>query len=544
MKIAIANINTTVGDIRGNRELIEIAVKDAIEKNAEMLLFPQMATTGYPPLDLLKSSKFINDNLKTLETIIRGSLEHDLAICLGHLDYDRDSSMLFNSASFIYRGEVLLQQHKTLLERHDFFDEWQFFSPAQEHGVVNFKGMKIALTIGDELHDGKNSPPYPGEQINPLETFVQRGAELIINLATHPAFLDKRSSHISDLVHISRIHNLKIAQVNQIGGNDSLVFDGMGLLIDTNAGAVCTTPPFQEGVFILNDSDKPKPAPLEPENEYILKTLTMGLRDYAKKSGFKEAVLGLSGGIDSALTAAIACDALGVENVRGITMPSPYSSQGSIDHSRVLAENLGMKMERIDISRLFELFNSELAPLFTGMKDDVTEENLQARIRGTLLMAVSNKTGALLLNTGNRSELATGYCTLYGDMNGGLALISDIPKTLVYKLCRYINEKNGREIIPGTILDKAPSAELRPDQKDQDSLPPYDELDGILKLHIEEGASPDEIVSRGYDRESVERILKLLLMNEYKRFQAPPGIRIHSKTFLKGSSPLVKKSVG
>ncbi len=536
MKIAIAQVNTIVGDIQGNRTLIEGAVKDALEKNVEMLLFPPIVTAGYPSGELLKSSGFIDDNLKTLDAIVQASLGHDMAICLGHIHRDeKNSSILFNSASFIYNGEVLLQQHKTVLTKQDFFDERDFFSPGQHHGVVTFKGVKIALTLGEDLCGDRSSCPEP------VEVLAQKGARLIINLASEPAFMVERERRFSELVEISRSHNVDIVHVNHLGGNDSLVFDGMGVFIDKDAGVVGRTPAFQEGVFLLHDSEKLKTPLLEPENEYLLKTLTMGLRDYAVKSGFTRAVLGLSGGIDSALVAAIACDALGAENVTGITMPSPYSSPGSVDHSQVLADNLGMKMERIDISRLFELFQSELSPLFEGMDADVTEENLQARIRGTLLMAVSNKRKALLLNTGNRSELATGYCTLYGDMNGGLGVISHIPKTLVYGLSRYINEKRGAEIIPWYILEKAPSAELRPDQKDEDSLPPYDVLDHILKLHIEEGASLDDIAALGYERDEVNRILRLVELNEYKRFQAPPGIRVSSKTFYKGKFPLVKK---
>ncbi len=548
MKIAIAQINPVVGDIPGNREIILKYIKDASSSGADIVVFPEMSTIGYPPMDLLENSKLLRDNLDSLESVVEESRKHEMAICLGYVDRDPENPpMLFNSAAFIYGGEILLKQHKTLLPGYDVFDEYRYFSPAREHEVLEFRGKTLGLTICEDIWNAlhEDSSPFMEQRrysLDPIEILSEKGAELVINLSASPFVKGKIEARTWMLQETARKHSVAIVYANQVGGNDSLVFDGTGMAIDKKGNVLDAAPSFTEDLRIIDMEGEVKGFREEDELEYIHLALKTGLRDYCFKSGFRSAVLGLSGGIDSALTAALACEALGSENVLGITMPSPYSSSGSIDDSVVLAENLGMKIEKINISGLFDLFKKELHPLFSGMEEDVTEENIQARIRGTLLMAVSNKTGALLLTTGNKSESATGYCTLYGDMNGGLAVISDLPKTLVYRLSVHINRKHGSDIIPVEIIEKAPSAELRPDQKDQDSLPPYDILDGILELYIEQRQSVDEIVKQGYDRETVKRILRLVNLNEYKRFQAAPGIKVTSKAFGTGRRiPLVKR---
>jgi len=548
MKIAIAQMNPIVGDIPGNFSLIKGSIDEAGRGGADMVVFPEMSTIGYPPMDLLENSKLVKDNLKSLSDIVAYSSGMDMAICLGYVDYDSENQpMLFNSAAFIYKGEVLLKQHKTLLPGYDVFDEYRYFSSAKNHGVIEFRGKTLGITICEDiwnaLHvDSSRFMEQRRYAVDPVEILSSKGAEIIINLSASPFVKGKIQARTEMLRETARRHNVNIVYVNQAGGNDSLVFDGTGMVINNEGGLLGAAPSFEEGIYIFDTESSETVFQPEPELEYIHRALITGVRDYSKKSGFKKAVLGLSGGIDSALTAAIACEALGPENVFGITMPSPYSSGGSIDDSVKLAENLEMKIEKIEISSLFGLFKEELSPLFKGMEEDVTEENIQARIRGVLLMAVSNKTGSLLLTTGNKSESATGYCTLYGDMNGGLAVISDLPKTLVYDLSEYINSKYGKYIIPEEIIEKAPSAELRPDQKDQDSLPPYDILDGILELYIEQRLSVDEIVDHGYERDVVEKLVRLVNLNEYKRFQAAPGIKVTSKAFGTGRRiPLVKR---
>lgn len=550
MKIAIAQINPVIADIEGNKNKIISSIKKAESEGSDLVIFPEMSTIGYPPMDLLESGKLVDDNLRSMELIKKLCSGTRCAAVIGFVDYDTENPpMLFNSAAVIKNGETVFRQDKTLLPGYDVFDEYRYFSPAKTSSVFEFMGRKIGITICEDIWSALNTDnsrfmEQRRYHADPVKLLIDKGADVIINISASPYIKGKRQVRMDLLSRIASDNGISVVYVNQAGGNDSLIFDGNSFCID-GKGKVCAhTKGFEEDLLFV-ELDSMSPVDIEIDDiEDIRRALVLGVKDYMHKSGFKKCVLGLSGGIDSALTAAIACDAVGSENVSGITMPSMFSSSGSVDDSYKLAENLGMKIDTIAIRGLYDRFRSDLEVLFHGMAEDVTEENIQARIRGTLLMSVSNKTGALLLTTGNKSECATGYCTMYGDMCGGLAVISDLPKTLVYELSGHINRKAGRDIIPREIIEKAPSAELRPDQKDQDSLPPYDMLDGILELYIEQRKSADEIEKCGYSRETVDFVLRLVNMNEYKRFQAAPGLKVTSKAFGIGRRiPLVKRYV-
>ncbi len=550
MKIAIAQINPVIADIEGNKNKIISFIKSAESKSADLVIFPEMSTVGYPPMDLLENSKLVDDNLRSLETIKEFCRTVKCTVVLGFVDYNMENPpMLFNSAAVIQNGEIIFRQDKTLLPGYDVFDEYRYFSPAKTSSVFEFMGRKIGVTICEDIWSALNTDnsrfmEQRRYHADPVKILIEKGAEVIINISASPYIKGKRQVRMEMLSRLASEHGVSVIYANQAGGNDSLIFDGNSFCINRSGEIYAHAKGFEEALLYV-ELDSGSEMKIEVDDlDDIRKGLALGVKDYMHKSGFKKCVLGLSGGIDSALTAAIACDALGAENVFGITMPSVFSSSGSVDDSYALAENLGMRIETIAIKGLYDQFNNDLDILFHGMAEDVTEENIQARIRGTLLMSVSNKTGAMLLTTGNKSECATGYCTMYGDMCGGLAVISDLPKTLVYELSEHINRKAGREIIPRAIIEKAPSAELRPDQKDQDSLPPYDILDGILELYIEQRMSADEIEQLGYSRETVDFVLRLVNINEYKRFQAAPGLKVTSKAFGIGRRiPLVKKFV-
>jgi NAD+ synthetase len=455
-------------------------------------------------------------------------------IC-GFVDIDHDRvPMLYNAAAFMADGEIRSRHYKTLLPTYDVFDELRYFSRAPEIRPVIYRGRKIGITLCEDIWNvfllsQSGYMEMRRYDVDPVRVLVGQGADIIINISASPFVMGKNRAKREMLSRVAAQYRVPVIYVNQVGGNDSLVFDGNSLCF--NAGGTLTGRGrgFDEDYFIHDDLESKEVAAHDNDIEDIRLALVLGLRDYVRKCGFSKTVIGLSGGIDSALTAVLAVQALGAENVRGITMPSRFSSKGSVDDSLALAENLGIAVETIAITNLYDLYRRELAPLFRGMPEDVTEENIQARIRGTMLMAVSNKTGSLLLTTGNKSELAMGYCTLYGDMSGGLAVLSDLPKTLVYALSKHINRE--REIIPRSTIDKPPSAELRPDQKDQDSLPPYDVLDDILALYIEARHSSEEIIARGHDPETVRRVLRAVNLNEYKRLQAAPGIKVTTKAF-------------
>lgn len=536
MKIAAAQINPVIADVEGNREKIISFIRKAENAGADLVVFPEMAVVGYPPMDLLESEKLIDDNLESIEKI--ASVSNIPVIC-GFVSRDeKNPPMLKNSAAFIKDGKICSIRSKTLLPTYDVFDELRYFSPAESNTPVELDGKKLGITIcediwkmeaaGDERLMEKRG--YPRD---PVDELVSQGAEIIINISASPFVKRKHKARITMIGATARSYSIPVVYVNQTGGNDSLIFDGNSFAVNRSGSLTAHALSFEEDMMLVDAaSDETCEYKYESDIEEVRRALVLGLKDYVRKCGFTEVLIGMSGGIDSALTAAIAVEALSPEKVTGVTMPSPFSSKGSVDDSIAIAENTGMKIHTADISSLYENFIETLAPFFKGMDEDVTEENLQARIRGTLLMALSNKFGSLLLTTGNKSEIATGYCTLYGDMCGGLAVLSDLPKTMVYELSEHINRD--REIIPRSTIDKPPSAELKENQTDQDSLPPYDVLDEILEMFIEKRMSSSDIISKGYDEETVTDILRKINLNEYKRLQAAPGLKVTSKAFGSG----------
>ncbi len=542
MKIAMAQINPTIADISGNRDKIVSFIQDAAARGADLVVFPEMATIGYPPMDLLENRKLINDNLASIEEIACHCTE--TAVICGFVDKDTDNHpLLFNAAAFMQGGRIVSRHYKTLLPSYDVFDELRYFSRAREHSVVEFMGRRIGITICEDIwndldfYSAGRAPDGTLEKYDcrrrydtdPIQELVAQKANLVVNISASPFTRGKNKFKRSMIADIARHHNLPVIYVNQMGGNDSLVFDGNSIAFNRQGHIAGRAKPFEEDLALVDIEADPEITIADSDIEETRQALVLGIRDYVRKCGFRSVVIGLSGGIDSALTAVLAVQALGPENVTGITMPSVYSSAGSVDDSRILAENLGIRFETVPIRSLYNEYRKSLAEIFRGRPADVTEENIQARIRGNILMAVSNKEKSLVLSTGNKSELAMGYCTLYGDMSGGLAVISDLPKTLVYDLSRHINRD--REIIPDASITKPPSAELRPNQKDQDSLPPYEVLDRILELYIEDRLSADEIVAHGFPEDTVRSVLHTVNLNEYKRRQAAPGIKVTAKAF-------------
>ncbi len=541
MKIAMAQINPTIADIRGNREKIISYIEAAKSLKADMVIFPEMTTIGYPPMDLLENRKLVNDNLASIEEIARHA--ESIAVICGYVDLDRESPpMLFNAAAFMRHGKIGSRHYKTLLPVYDVFDEIRYFSGARMQHLAEFGESRVGITICEDIWndldffkasraaDGIEKYVYRARyDIDPIQRLADGNADLVINISASPFTRGKNRFRRTMLSDIARHHSMAVVYVNQVGGNDSLVFDGNSIAFNRKGIVIGHARSFEEDlVLVETDSDQPIETPDDDLGD-IRKALVLGIRDYVHKCGFERVVIGLSGGIDSALTAALAVESLGPENVTGITMPSVYSSPGSIEDSRILARNLGIRFEVIPIGGLFDRYRQDLKSVFKGRPEDVTEENIQARIRGNLLMAVSNKEKSLVLSTGNKSELAMGYCTLYGDMSGGLSAISDLPKTLVYQLADHINA--GREIIPISSITKPPSAELRENQKDQDTLPPYEVLDRILDLYIEDRKSAEEIVAYGFDTDLVRKVLHTVNINEYKRRQAAPGIKVTAKAF-------------
>lgn len=536
MKIALAQINPLIGDVRGNREKIISNICEAVNKGADLVIFPEMATIGYPPMDLLCNHKLIDENIESINEISK--LSGGIGIICGFVDRDKSASPpLYNAAAFINEGVIKSVHHKKLLPEYDVFDENRYFSAGEKTETVFFKEKKIGITICEDIwneldYDKRDYIEQRKYNTSPVRDLLKENIDLLVNISASPFVTDKNTSKWRMIKTIANKNSIQIAYVNQVGGNDSLIFDGKSFFANTDGRFTAIAGGFSEDLIVVDDESSETADPFNEGMEDIRKALVLGLRDYVHKCGFRKVLLGLSGGIDSALTAAIAVDALGPDNVLGITMPSQFSSPGSVNDSVELAKNLGMRIENIPISGTFKNYKETLSDIFKGLKEDVTEENIQARIRGNILMALSNKFGSLLLTTGNKSELAMGYCTLYGDMAGGLAVISDLPKTLVYELSEHYN--SGREVIPRAIIEKAPSAELRENQRDQDSLPPYEILDGILKLYIEKLMSSDEIIDAGYNKETVDFVLRTVDKTEYKRRQAPPGLKVTSKAFGSG----------
>jgi len=537
MKIGIAQINTTVGDLTGNFEILRCAYDELSSDGADLVIFPELALSGYPPRDLLLKKRFGEDCAEKLNQFAK--LTGECPALLGYPEKIglKQSRSYYNSAALCFDGEVKQVFRKRLLPTYDVFDEDRYFESGKSPLYFSLLGKKIAVSICEDIWNSNGNQ----HSENPITEIAKEKLDLLINLSASPWHVDKKMQRSSILQEVVQKINCPLIYVNSVGGNDELIFDGSSVVLDSSANPTHFSPSFESSCQIV---DLEKKVPIEPlkdnELQCIRQAIVLGLRDYTHKSGFKKGLIGLSGGIDSALTAALAVEALGRDNVIGISLPSSISSDHSKDDARDLAENLGIEYHTLPIQKIVDSAESELAPLFAGMSPDVTEENLQARSRGLLLMAVSNKLGALLLTTGNKSELAVGYCTLYGDMCGGLAVISDIPKTKVFALARHMNLDG--EIIPLSTIEKPPSAELRPDQKDSDSLPEYNILDGILQSYIEDGLSIHAIIDQGYTEHTVRRIVGLVDRNEYKRKQAAPGLKITSLAFGIGRRmPIVQK---
>ena len=534
MKIALAQINPTIGDFCGNAQKILEFTQRAEHGGADLVIFSELSVCGYPPADLLEKPAFVARAGQVVQEIAAKTAASPTAIICGYVTpaHHGAGKHVMNSAALLRHGHVEFVQSKMLLPFYDVFDEQRYFAPAHKQRLFSLGGEHVALTICEDAWNDKSFWENRLYSIDPIEELMRGGGSLVLNISASPYWRDKRETRREMLAAIARRHGKPVLMVNQVGGNDSLVFDGSSLALGRDGQVIAQAASFEEDlIFIDTESLTGDMHPeTEDEDEAIFQALVLGTRDYVRKCGFSRAIIGLSGGIDSALVAAIAVEALGKENVLGIGMPSPYSSQGSIDDSRRLAENLGIRFEVVPISPLFSEYNQALAPIFTGLQPDITEENIQSRIRGNLLMALSNKFNSLVLTTGNKSEMSTGYCTLYGDMVGALAVIGDVVKTEVYALCRHLNRE--REIIPASILDKAPSAELRPNQKDTDSLPPYNVLDPILEAYVERYETPEHIAAAlNVDIELVRRVVKLVERSEYKRQQAAPVLKVTTKAF-------------
>jgi NAD+ synthetase len=531
MKIALAQINPTIGDFAGNQEKILTAYRRGVEAGAELVITPELAITGYPPRDLLLRQNFIARNLETLSQLTAATCHVGLLVGYVGKSNVRAGREATNSVALLKNGQILETRTKTLLPTYDVFDEDRYFEPAADNPPVAFNGRLIGLTICEDIWNDEDF--WRGRRRyrrNPCRDLVKAGAQIILNCSASPWQLGKTRTRFEMVSNMAARTRRPVVYCNQVGGNDELVFDGNSMVFDGTGRLTAQGKGFAED-FLVADLEKTQPLTfVEPcEEEQVYHALVLGLRDYMHKCGFKSAVLGLSGGIDSALTACLAVAALGKENVHGISLPSQYSSQGSLDDARLLAQNLDIRYDAIPIQPAFVTVKDQLKGLFAGRPEDVAEENIQARLRGLILMALSNKFGSMLLTTGNKSESAVGYATLYGDMCGGLSVISDVPKQMVYRLSRWINRD--REIIPQPSITKAPSAELRPNQTDQDSLPPYEILDAILEAYVVQGKSAAEIIAAGFSEADVRRTIRLIDLSEYKRRQAAPGLKVTSKAF-------------
>jgi len=561
LRLALAQTNSTVGDLHGNYLKIVEYIEKAIAQQADIVAFPELAICGYPPEDLLLRPEFIDDNVRYLKKLL--PLSEKITIVVGFVDRKDD---IYNAAALLHQGAVEGVYHKHFLPNYSVFDENRYFQEGKSNPTFVFNDINIGINICEDIW-------YPGGPMHYQALFGD--AEVIINLSASPYAMEKIADREEMLAVRARDNDVILAYCNLVGGQDDLVFDGSSVILSENGAAISRAPAFEEALLVadlhpdqvfskrLHDPRRRKEKhfdppedkmvwkialmPTEPKKkqplpeiephlpmehyEEIYAALTTGLRDYVHKNGFSKIALGLSGGIDSALVAAVAADALGPDNVMAISMPSEFTSDSSKTDAEKLAENFGIHFKEVAIGELYETYITALKPLFGDKEADLTEENLQARIRGTLLMGYSNKFGALILTTGNKSEYSTGYCTLYGDMVGAVAVIKDVPKLLVYELCRHRNNKAGFDIIPRNILTKAPTAELRHDQKDTDSLPPYEVLDPIIEAYVEKDLGFDEIVDMGFDRKTVQRVIRLTDINEYKRRQSAPGIKITARAF-------------
>lgn len=549
MKIGFAQINPTVGDLAGNTDKIAAAYQRLAAAGAELVITPELAISGYPPQDLVFKSQFVPQNLEMLEHLQR--LVGPAALLVGYIDRnERRGKPFHNAAALLQRGAPIQKTQKSLLPTYDVFDEDRYFEPARRVAPLLLGQRRLGVTICEDIWT-EHYLPRPYYDIEPVRSLVEQGAESIVNLSASPFSLGKPQVRLEMVASLASTYHLPICYCNAVGGNDQLVFDGNSIAVNGEGKLIAQLPGFREAEVVVETKSTQTIDPLLRERSAdLFDALTLGVRDYLRKCKFKSAVLGLSGGVDSAVVAAVAVEALGAENVLGVSMPSPYSSRGSIDDALALAENLGIKCLQIPIGNAFGCFKAQFTEVFAGLLEDTTEENMQSRLRGMILMSLSNKFGHLLLTTGNKSELAVGYCTIYGDMAGGLAVISDVPKTMVYDLARWMNSGQsraggGREIIPWNTIEKPPSAELKPGQVDQDTLPPYEILDEILRLYVEENLSARDIVAHGFEEKTVRWVQRRVDLNEYKREQAAPGIKVTSRAFGLGRRmPIAQAYVG
>src|SRR5271168_294642 len=531
MKIALAQFNPTIGDFAGNSARILSLAGQAQQRGANLAVFSELCVCGYFPQDLLERPAFIDQNLKELKALAKKLPLPAIVGYAGRVKSKRTKAIA-NKAALLCGGRIVFEQSKMLLPTYDVFDESRYFQPAEKQSTYDFGNELLGLTICEDAWNDKNFWPECRYDRDPVTELIGQGTSLLLNISASPYTIDKRSLRFDMLRNIAVAHHRPVVYVNQVGGNDSLLFDGASMALTADGKVAAQAKAFEEDLILFDTVTGEGEIRAQPHEEigYAYRGLVIGTRDYVQKCRFKKVLIGLSGGIDSAVVATIAVDALGAQNVLGVSMPGPYSSGGSQSDAQALAHNLGIEFLSLPIGDVFGAYRKALAPVFGSLSQDVAEENIQARIRGNYLMALSNKFCSMVLSTGNKSEMAVGYCTLYGDMAGGLAVISDVPKQMVYELARWINRE--RELIPQATIDKPPSAELRPDQKDEDSLPPYDVLDRILKLYIEDLKSPQEIADRyGFDLKMVQDIAQLVDRNEYKRKQAAPGLKITSRAF-------------
>ncbi len=534
MKVTLAQLNPTVGDIRGNLAKVEQTLSLCSKDSPDLVIFPELFLVGYPPRDLLERPSFISRTEAAIEELLKISQnfgQRGIIVGAPQPSQKPTGKGLHNSALIIYQGGLLFTHHKSLLPTYDVFDEPRYFEPGIEDSVVKFKDTILGISVCEDAWNDPALWPRRTYHHDPIEAMAKRGAKLIINIAASPFHRGKERLRYDIVRSHARKHRIPFVFVNQVGANDELIFDGRSICVDGSGDPIVVFPPFQEHIQTISLDKAAVPTSYEPQEEIesVYQALVLGLKDYMGKCCFNTAILGLSGGIDSAVTCCIAVEALGSENVVAVTMPGPYSSPGSIEDSKKLAVNLGIKFETVEISPVYEAYIKSLRPQLKGREVDITEENIQARIRGNILMALSNKFGHLVLSTGNKSELAVGYCTLYGDMSGGLSVISDVPKTMVYELAGYINRQS--PIIPQEIINKAPTAELKENQTDQDTLPPYEILDQILHYYLDEQYSMEDILRLGFDPEAVKWVIRAVDRNEYKRRQGPPGLKVTSRAF-------------
>ena len=549
MKIGFAQINPTVGDLNGNFQLIASAYDRLVAAGADLVIAPELAVPGYPPQDLVFKSRFVPENIKIVEQL--HSRVGQAPLLVGFVDRNEGRGKPFhNAAAVLEAGKPIRKTYKSLLPTYDVFDEDRYFEPARCVEVFELRGKKIGITICEDIWT-EHYLPRPFYDVEPVRGLIEKGAEMIVNLSASPFTLQKPGIRYEMVASLARAYQRPIFYCNAVGGNDQLVFDGNSIAVNSSGKLLTQLAAFREEEAII-DSEANVVSEFHEATtpEMLFAALSLGVRDYFRKCGFRSAVVGLSGGIDSAVVAAIAANALGPENVTGVSMPSQYSSRGSIDDARELVRNLGICFLEIPIVDVFAVFKAQFKETFKGLPENETEENMQPRLRAMTLMALSNKFGHLVLSTGNKSELAVGYCTIYGDMAGGLAVISDVPKTMVYELARWINSDHAsragrdREIVPKSTIEKPPSAELKPNQKDQDTLPPYEVLDQILHLYVEENLSARDIIAHGFDEKTVRWVQRRVDRNEYKREQAAPGLKVTSRAFGLGRKmPIAQKYV-